>query len=101
MMTLINLVISSLAGIALHQTRRYTHSLPEGWRELTSYTIGVTGTTPIFALWWHRLKDVTHPFERAFLAFVLAFIGVGTGVSAGWLVDTFKEEFQTKGKENE
>lgn len=91
-MMLIDLIVSAFLGYGLHQSRAYTAKLPDGWRELTNYSIGVAGTGPLFVFWWHKLKDVVHPFNRAFLAFLLAFIGVGAGVVAGWLIDTFKQE---------
>lgn len=93
-MMLIDLLISALWGIALHQLRPSIGKLSDGWRDLTSYAVGVTGTGPLFALWWYRLKDVSHPFNRAFLAFLLAFAGMGSGVAAGWMIDTFKDDLK-------
>ncbi len=93
-MILIDLLISALLGVALHQLRPQIDKLSDGWRELTSYAVGVTGAGPLFALWWHRLKDVENPFNRAFLAFLLAFVGVGSGVATGWMLDTFKDDLK-------
>lgn len=88
-MILIDLILSALLGAILHQSRHYTERLPVGWREMTNYSIGVIGTSPAFALWHRQLKDVSNPFSRAFLAYVLSFVGVGSGVAAGWMIDTF------------
>lgn len=88
-MILLDLIFSAIVGAILHQARRYTDHLPTGWREMTNYSIGVVGTGPVFLLWWARLKDAQNPLSRAMLAFVLAFVGVGSGVAAGWMYDTF------------
>lgn len=91
-MIVLDLILSAVLGLALHQTRRYTEPLPHGWRDLTNYAVGVVGTGPAFLLWWLRLKDVSNPHNRAFLAFVLSFVGVGSGVAVAWMLDTFKED---------
>lgn len=95
-MIVLDLILSAVMGMLIHQTRRYTDPLPYGWRELTNYSVGVAGTGPVFILWWARLKDVGNPLNRAFLAFVLSFIGVGSGVAAGWMLDTFQHYDERK-----
>jgi hypothetical protein len=91
-MIILDLLLSAALGGFLHQTRHYTDHLPHGWREMTNYSLGVIGTGPAYILWWLRLKDVNNPLNRAFLAFILAFIGVGSGVAAGWMLDTFQSD---------
>lgn len=95
-MIILDLILSALIGYLLHLTQRYTDPLARGWRDLTNYAIGVVGTGPAFLLWWARLKDVGNPMNRAFLAFVLSFIGVGSGVGLGWMLDTFDENHQLR-----
>lgn len=82
-------LIDVFLGLVLHQSRHVTEKLPDGWRDLTDHAVGVVGTSPAYVFHWHRLKNVTDPFERGFLAFVLSFCGVGSGVALGWLLDTF------------
>lgn len=83
---LINLILSFVMGFALHQVRRHSSILPYGWRDLAHYSIGVFGTFPLFLLWMRkRITDT----DRAGVAFLLAFLGVGSGIAVGWLVDTF------------
>jgi hypothetical protein len=91
-MIILDLILSAVMGGLLHQTRRYTNHLPYGWRELTNYTVGVAGTGPVFLLWWARLKDMTSLNNRAFLSYILSFIGVGSGVAIAWMIDTFQHE---------
>jgi hypothetical protein len=91
-MIILDLILSSVLGFLLHQTRRYTDPLPHGWRELTNYAVGVVGTGPAFILWWARLRDVSNPLNRAFLAFLLSFTGVGSGVAAAWMLETLQED---------
>lgn len=80
--------VSTLMGFGLHQTASITHKMPEGYEQIFGTSIGVIGTLPIFALWLKRLSGVKNPFTWAIAAFLLAFLGVGVGVSAGWLWDT-------------
>lgn len=83
---LINLILSFAVGFLLHQTRRQTSVFPHGWRDLVHYSVGVFGTFPLFLLWMRKRVSQT---DRAGIAFLMSFLGVGSGVAAGWLVDTF------------
>jgi len=79
---------SMLAGFGLHQTASITHKIPEGWEQLSGTTIGVLGTFPPFLLWFRQLDGAKNIYVRAGAAFLLAFLGVGSGVALGWLIDT-------------
>lgn len=87
-LVMIDFVLSVLAGFGLHQTASITHKMPEGYEQIFGTSIGVIGTLPIFCLWLRRLNGIKNPFTWAISAFLLAFLGVGIGVSAGWFADT-------------
>jgi len=86
--SLIDFFFSMFCGVALHQTSSFTKKIDSGWQELTGTTIGVIGTLPLFSLWMRRLEGVQNPYTRATCAYLLAFLGVGSGVALGWLIDT-------------
>lgn len=86
---MIEIILSSLAGLFLHQTRRATARLPRGWRDLTNYAVGVAGTFPLFVFWNYRLRELNG--RRAYISYLLSFLSVGAGVAAGWMIDTFAE----------
>ena len=88
MKILLDFALSALAGFGLHQTASITHKMPEGFEQIFGTTIGVVGTSPIFAMWLRRLSGIKNPFTWAISAFFLAFLGVGCGVAFGWLIDT-------------
>ena len=90
--TMIELLIASLSGLILHQSTRYTDRMPDGWRELSNYAIGVSGSLPIIGLFWWRLAEIKTPWKRAFVSYLLGFLGVGAGVAGGWLIDTIRRE---------
>lgn len=88
-MIILDLLLSAALGYLMHQSENYIEMLPNGWRELTDHAVVVTFSLPAFLLWYIRLKDVENAMNRAVLAYVCAFVGVGSGVAAGWMVDTF------------
>jgi len=85
----LDLLLSAALGYMMHQSANYTDKLPDGWRELTDHAVGVVFSLPAFILWFIRLRDVDNLMNRAVLAYVCSFAGVGSGVAAGWMVDTF------------
>lgn len=80
--------LSILAGFGLHQTASFTHKMPEGYEQIFGTSIGVVGTLPVFALWLRRLNGIKNNNTLAICAYLIAFLGVGIGVSGGWLLDT-------------
>jgi len=86
MKSLLDFALSMLVGLLLHQTASITHKMPP--EQLSGTTVGVLGTLPLFSLWLRRLDGIKNPYTRATSAYLLAFLGVGSGVALGWLVDT-------------
>jgi uncharacterized membrane protein AbrB (regulator of aidB expression) len=74
-------------GFSLHQAIRLTREMPDGWDRLADYVIGVQGTAPVFAMFLKMLGFSNKQIFEAILAFEIAFLMVGIGVSGGWWVD--------------
>ena len=73
------------AGLAAHQLRPYLKQLPEGPRELLSYTIG--------SLLVFVMTIFVHDDERSWpLSHALALGAVGAGVVTGWIKDAFQAQ---------
>ena len=87
MKTIFKFALSILTGLGLHQTASITHKMPEGWEQLAGTTIGVLGAFPIVRMWHKELSDVENPDTRLTAAYLVGFLGVGSGVALGWLLD--------------
>lgn len=71
------------AGMAAHRLRPHLENLPEGARDITSYTIG---SLVVFAV-----TLFLHDEDRSWpAAHLLALGAVGAGVVAGWVKDAFQ-----------
>lgn len=81
-------LISLFAGALLHQAKRKTQELPQGFSNLTDYVIGVEGTSPFFMLLLKILGMKDDDIVKAFLAFQAAFLAIGLGVAGAWWWDT-------------
>lgn len=88
-MTIVLLLVSSIAGFVTHGTRKYTDQLTRGWREIANYAAGVVCVFP-FALIFYRGQphDNRDDSNRFTVAYILAFVSFGAGVVFGWLLDT-------------
>lgn len=84
-MLIAKIAAAFVGGFLLHQTRPSIARLSDGWRELTSYAIGIIGSFP-FAVLIHRelhgVNDVDHRFT---LTWIVTFCAYGAGVAIGWL----------------
>lgn len=89
---MIELLISIVGGLLLHQSKRIVDRMPGGWDRMSAYAIGYLGTLPFVSLFWRGLGDEIKPAKRGFAAYMLGGIGVGAGVALGWLIDTLKED---------
>lgn len=70
-------------GMAAHRLRPYIQGLPEGARDISSYTIG---SLVVFAM-----TLFIHDEDRSWpVAHLLALGAVGAGVVAGWVKDAFQ-----------
>lgn len=87
MKAILKFFISVLAGLALHQTASITHKMPEGWEQLSGTTIGVLGAFPIVRMWHKELHEIQNPDTRLAASYAVGFLGVGSGVALGWLLD--------------
>jgi len=80
------MILSIIFGVALHQTRRITSDMPNGWANIADHSIGGAGIIVAWPYWYKRL-DIPNPFLRGWLALVMSFFGVGAGVVLGWVLD--------------
>ena len=83
---ILDLLLSALFGFGLHQTKRVTAQMPDGWSNIADHSIGGVGLILAWPYWYRRL-DVPNPFLRGWLALVMSLFGVGAGVVMGWVVD--------------
>lgn len=81
--------ISALGGLFLHQSRRVTVKIADGWQGLTEHAIGVIGSLPFVLLFWRRLDGVKAE-RRLASAYLLGFLSVGLGVATGWMMDNLE-----------
>lgn len=87
---MIELAISFCGGFVAHQFRRVTERMPSGWGQLTSYTFGGITALPFMAMLFDRSGE-PNPMRRFLAAYTMGFASFGSGVAAGWLVDSIKE----------
>jgi hypothetical protein len=87
MKAIIKFCFSMLAGLALHQTASITHKMPEGWEQLSGTTIGVLGAFPVIRMWHKEFHEIQNQDSRLTGAYLVGFLGVGSGVALGWLLD--------------
>jgi hypothetical protein len=81
-------LVSVFAGLLLHQTSSITHRMPHGWQQLTGYVFGVLGAFPVILLWHRRFSEIKNPDTKLTASYTTGFLGVGSGVALGWLIDT-------------
>jgi len=80
--------ITALAGgLAGHQSRRFTQHIESGWRNLAEHGIGGLLLAPFLLVMYVALGGDRRELPRLFAAFGLSLLGVGAGVSIGWLLD--------------
>ncbi len=79
-------VAGILAGIAGHQTRRYTKTMASGWSNLLEHGIVVALLFP-FVLMFHNALKTQQEGMRLPIAYILASLFVGIGVAIGWFAD--------------
>lgn len=87
MMILLTLLLNIVAFIHLHNQTKFIDKYPNGWRQITSYCIGVLLTLPFFAIYDHELQKQKYTTIAAYL---LAFVGSGIGTSIGWMYKDLK-----------
>jgi len=86
-MIFVYFVSALLGGLAGHQARRFTRNIESGWRNLAEHGIGGLLLAPFLLVMWVGLGGDKREIPRLFAAFGLSLLGVGAGVSAGWLMD--------------
>ena len=93
MKAIFKFILSMLAGLTLHQTASITHKMPEGWEQLSGTAIGVIGAFPVVRMWYKEFHEVKDLDTRLSAGYLVGFLGVGSGVALGWLLDLlFKVE---------
>lgn len=75
-------------GILLHQTKHLTKRGPEGWSNLAEHTIGAIGIWAAARWLLKRLGAGKLELSRFDQAMAYAELGIGAGVSFGWVIDT-------------
>lgn len=86
-----NLILTFLAailgGVAGHQTRHLTRNIQNGWRNLSEHGIGGLLLLPFILLFWLAYDGKKEDLPRLFAAVLASLLGVGAGVSVGYLLD--------------
>lgn len=79
-------------GYLCHQTRDFVYrKFGDGWRELVSYTLGVSMVFPAFVyMIWVLFNKDWEVVRKAMLAYSLAYIPFGVGTFIGWVMDDVK-----------
>jgi len=81
-------LFSVFAGLLLHQTSSITNKMPHGWQQLVNYTIGSMGVITFIMMWNKRYAGIKDEDARITAAATTGFLGIGSGVAFGWLMDT-------------
>ena len=78
-----------LYGYLCHQSRDFVYDkFGPGWRELVSYTLGVTMVFPAFVyVMWEMFNHDWGAVRKAMLGYSLAYIPFGVGTFIGWVLD--------------
>lgn len=79
--------VSILGGLAGHQARNFTRHIQNGWRNLAEHGIGGLLLVPFILLFWLTNGGKKEEVPRLFSAILGALLGVGAGVSAGYMLD--------------
>ncbi len=83
--------VSAMAGgLAGHQSRRFTQHIESGWRNLSEHGIGGLLLLPFLLMLWIGLGGDKKEIPRLTAAFCMSLLGVGAGVSMGWLLDNME-----------
>jgi len=76
-----------LGGLAGHQSRRFTQHIESGWRNLAEHGIGGILLVPFILLFWLANGGDVKDIPRLLASVLMALLGVGAGVSVGWMMD--------------
>lgn len=88
-----------LCGFGLHQLRKFTKKISNGWRDLVHYGIGSLGILLAWPVVAERYQ-VPHKYVKiGTVALAIVEFCIGVGVTIGWLVDTLRtDEHEIKHK---
>lgn len=86
-MSFLILTVAFLGGLAGHQTHHFTRNIKNGWRNLAEHGIGGLLLLPFMLLFWPALGGNPKDIPRLLATCALSLLGVGAGVSFGWLLD--------------
>lgn len=91
---MIKLIIAIMAGVAGHQMNSIiegweNEGLPRAWSRIARYVVGVVIALPIYVLIRHG-NERSHESDLDIQAYIMAFVGTGVGVAAGYLLDDLK-----------
>jgi hypothetical protein len=84
---IIDLLLSALFGLGLHQAKRVTSQMPNGWENIADHSVGGVGLLLAWPYWYKRLAPVHDGFIRGWLSLAMALLSIGAGVVAGWVLD--------------
>lgn len=91
---MIKLVLAAMAGAAGHQMSSIIDGweaggLPPAWSRIARYIVGGIIVLPVYVL-IRRGVEVNEETEKDIQSYIMAFFGVGFGVSVGYLLDDLK-----------
>jgi hypothetical protein len=85
MILLFHFVLTSLWAYVAHYSYYYTSRLPNGWSQLSAYTLGTLALFPPIVIMHNDLRALKRdPLLRLTVAHALAYLAFGLGTVVGW-----------------
>jgi hypothetical protein len=85
---MIDLVIGFFGGAATHQLHVWFYQFPKPWGLFSRYVVGVMTIFVFFCVALYRLNR--EALRDGMLAYLLAAVGVGAGVVAGYFFEVLE-----------
>lgn len=85
-MLLFHLALAVFSGCVCHLSYHLTGSLPNGYSQLTAYTLGVSFAYPFVRVAYDDLDDIQEDGTRLLAAYFLAYLAFGAGTALGWRI---------------
>lgn len=86
---MISILLSAMLGFYAHKVfRPISDRFPPGWSTISNYSAGGVIIILMYSFFYLELRKMPHGWQRAIIALVLDFFGVGGGTVGAWLIDT-------------
>lgn len=84
-MLILHLILTAIWAFVAHFSYQYTSKLPNGWSQLSAYTLGTLALLPPIMVVHSDLKPLRRdPLMRLVVAHALAYLAFGLGTVLGW-----------------